>query len=215
MKPDNWEDRLILFIGYLVQENKQSQTIRSYVSAIKKVLRDDNIVINENKMLISSLTKACKFKNDRVRTRLPIQKGVLKILLQNTRNYFENVHQPFLATLYRALFSTAYFRLLRIGEITAGAHPILVNDVHLAENKKKVMFILRSSKTHGVQDKPQRVKITSNEIKYNRKSLQNQACDYCPYKILQEYIEIRPKYRTWKEPFFVFSDRSLVKPDNM
>ena len=61
IKPQNWEDRLILFVGYLVESNKKSSTIRSYISAIKAVLREDNVIINEDKYLLSSLTKACKY----------------------------------------------------------------------------------------------------------------------------------------------------------
>ena len=63
------------------------------------------------------------------------------------------------------MFSTAYFGLLRVGEMCAGSHPILVNDVHIAENKKKFMFLLRSSKTHGKYNKPQQVKITSTKLR--------------------------------------------------
>ena len=39
VKPNNWEDRLTLFVGYLISYRQaQSQTIRSYVSAIKTIL---------------------------------------------------------------------------------------------------------------------------------------------------------------------------------
>ena len=215
-KPDNWEDRLILFIGFLIQERKQSQTIRSYVSAIKKVLSDDGITLNENRLLIRSLTKACKFKNDKVRTRLPIRKGMLRIILKSTEDYFETAHQPFLSKLYRALFSTAYFGLLRVGELTKGEHPILVNDVHLAANKRKFLFILRSSKTHGRFNKPQQVKICSNALKSTKHPIINRnTLGYCPYRILQQYVDARPAYRSSKEPFFVFGDRSDVRPENM
>ena len=38
IKPHSWEDRLTLFIGYLVDQDKQSSTIKSYISAICAVL---------------------------------------------------------------------------------------------------------------------------------------------------------------------------------
>ena len=41
IKPDSWEDRLTLFVGYLIDQNKQSATIKSYISAIKAVLKED------------------------------------------------------------------------------------------------------------------------------------------------------------------------------
>ena len=72
VKPDSWEDRLVLFIAYLIEQKKKSSTIRSYISAIKSVLVDDSISLNQDKYLITSLTKACKYQNDTVHTRLPI-----------------------------------------------------------------------------------------------------------------------------------------------
>ena len=38
-KPKHWEPRITLFIGYLVEKNMQSATIRTYLSAIRAVLK--------------------------------------------------------------------------------------------------------------------------------------------------------------------------------
>ena len=46
-KPDTWENRILLFAGHLVQERQQSATIKSYSSAIKAVLLDNKIAVNE------------------------------------------------------------------------------------------------------------------------------------------------------------------------
>ena len=45
-KPSNWEDRLTLFVGFLIQSNKQSSTVKSYISAIKAVLKENNFKID-------------------------------------------------------------------------------------------------------------------------------------------------------------------------
>ena len=71
-KPHAWEDRIVLFIGYLIDNHRQSSTIRSYISAIKAVLQDDGIILDQDQALLTSLTRACRLQNDRVRTRLPI-----------------------------------------------------------------------------------------------------------------------------------------------
>ena len=144
-KPDNWEDRLVLFVGYLIQNNKQSATVRSYISAIKAVLREDNQKIDENVYLITSLTKACRLQNNQIATGLPIQKGLLKIILQQVTDTFLFLkNQPFLASLYCAIFSTMYYGLLRIGEVVTGSHPVLARDVHIGTNKYKFLLILRT-----------------------------------------------------------------------
>ena len=77
-KPRDWEDRITLFIGYLVDNKKQSTTIRSYLSAIRAVLKIDGIKLNEDMFLINALTRACKLRNDVVNTRLPINRSLLE-----------------------------------------------------------------------------------------------------------------------------------------
>ena len=49
------------------------------------------------------------------------------MILEKTEDMF--AEQPFLSALYRALFVSAYYGLLRVGELTAGNHPILATDV--------------------------------------------------------------------------------------
>ena len=62
-KPTSWEDRVVLFTAFLVNEQKKSTTIKSYVSAVKAVLANEGIELNENRYLLNSLTHACKLKN--------------------------------------------------------------------------------------------------------------------------------------------------------
>ena len=147
IKPLAWEDRLILFVGYLIEYKKvQSQTMKSYISVIKTVLQDDGFELNEDRFALSALIWACHFRNDRVRARFPIKKLMCLELL-----YFLQQGQGYLAAAYMALFSTAYFGLLRVSEITltSSNHAVRVGDVHISQNKRKILLILHTSKTHG------------------------------------------------------------------
>ena len=81
-KPATWEDRLTLFVAFLIQTNKKAGTIKSYISAIRAILLEVKVELKEDKFLLSSLTKACKLTNDHVRIRLPIKKGLLFIVLK-------------------------------------------------------------------------------------------------------------------------------------
>ena len=207
-KPKTWEERLTLYVAFLVDKKRKSSTINSYVSAIKAVLHDDGEELVEDRLLISALSNACKQKNDKIRTRLPIGKNLLNLLLSVVSDIFEG-EQPYLVTLYRALFATAYYGLFRVGELTLSQHVVKVNDVHIGINKKKLLFVLHTSKTHGKNVKPQMVKIcsTSHNAKRNidkRKRL------FCPFRLLQEYITARKGLKSLDEPFFVFHDRSPV-----
>ena len=72
VKPQYWEERTAMFLAHLAEGGAQSSTLKSYVSAIKRILTDDGYVWNDNMVLLSSLTKGCKLINDKVRVRLPI-----------------------------------------------------------------------------------------------------------------------------------------------
>ena len=67
-KPDTWEQRLILFTGFLVDNKLKSTTVKTYISAIRTILREVNIKLCENNFLLNSLTRACKLKNDSLTT---------------------------------------------------------------------------------------------------------------------------------------------------
>ena len=176
---------------------KKGCTIKSYVSAIKAVLRDDGVEINENRFLLSAITKACTFSYEKVWIKFPIQKGILKLLLLQIEEIFQT--QPYLEKLYKALFTTAYFGLFRVGELTMGMHPVKAKDVHIGYNKKKLMFILHTSKTHWRNSEPQVIKISSNSntqesVNYKRDRCSvNRYTKICPYVILRDVLDIRKK----------------------
>ena len=112
VKPNNWEDRITLFMAHLINEKKKVSTIKSYISAIKAVLADINVTVNEDRYLINSLTRACKLHSDcTIQVRLPIQRTMLNIILKQTNAHFNNLGQFYLASMYTALFSTTYFGL--------------------------------------------------------------------------------------------------------
>ena len=212
-KPRNWEDRLTLFVGFLVEERKQSTTIKSYISAIKAVLLDNNIHLCPDQYLLKSLTRGCKLENDRVRHRLPIQRGLLSMLLGRVDICLGK--QAFLALLYKTLLSTAYFGLFRVGELThtLSDHAVLAQDVHIACNKKKMMLVLRTSKTHGKNTRPQKIKISSCD-KIGRSPKRTDSFTFCPFKLLLDYATIRGGYVLESEQFFIFRDCTAVKVEH-
>ena len=216
--PPTWDKRLVLFVGYLIEKGRKSTTIKSYISAIKAILMDDNKKLYEDRFLLSALVKACKLKKDKVKIKFAIDKGVLALLLKALNGVYNT--QPYLCMLYKAMFATAYFGLFRVGEITSGTHPIRAVDVHIAHNKDKLMFILRTSKTHGEYINPQVIKIqeSKNYNHTNRTSQygQNQP-NVCvrPYQLLKNYLLIRRSQESRDEPFFIFRDRSPVWPGHM
>ena len=207
-RPDSWEDRIVLFAAYLIQQDKKSTTVKSYVSAMKAVLADVNIEINENRFLLNSLTRACRLTRDTYSVRVPIQRRFLESILATTYKHFYDNGQVYLAKLYLTLFSTAYYGLFRMGELTQSEHVVKACDVYIGDNKNKIKFILRSSKTHGRYTFPQIIKISSIA------SGSEDNLFYCPYHILRTYVAARPVAVNLNENFFRFSDGSPVTSQN-
>ena len=87
--PSSWEDRTSLFMAYLIVKGMQSGTVKSYVSAIKKTLVNDKYGWKDELVLLSSLTKACKLVNDRVRTRLPIHCSLSEMILFEVQRIYQ------------------------------------------------------------------------------------------------------------------------------
>ena len=198
---------MTLFVGYLVDTKKKSTTIRSYISAIKTVLLSENIKLKEDKYLINSLIQGCRYVNDIMMPRLPIKKHLLRIILDTTYSIFTIVNnQPYLSYLYRAMFSTAYYGLFRVGELAKGEHLVLVQDIYIATNKNKILFILRTLKTHWKDNRPQQIKISSSG---------DGMKTHCPFKILREFLNVRPNYGNGQDPIFVFSDGEVVNPNHI
>ena len=80
-----------------------------------------------------------------VRTRLCIRRPLLKILLGKiTDRFIQRNNQPYLALLYQAVMVVGYFRLMRVGEMTAseGEHALKFKDISFGHNKKKVVIVL-------------------------------------------------------------------------
>ena len=213
-RPASWEDRLVLFTAHLINENKQSATIRSYLSAMRTVLKQEGVVLHEDQFLITSLTKACKLCNDKLKLRLPIQKGMLSIIIRKTKQYFEvDRNQPYLSVLFQTIFTVAYFGLFRIGELAYSEHSVRAQDVFIGTNKKKFLFILRSSKTHNKETRPQSIKVSSQRRLSSSYKAQNteQLSVPCPYQLLNRYRALRgPCKADESDRFFVYSDGSNV-----
>ena len=152
-----WSKEQFLYCAYLVDTGLQSTTIRSYVSAIKSVLRDDDYEWEEGQVLITTLTHVCKVMNDRVFLHRLITLNLLEVILFEVERVLPG--QYFLVVLYRALFALAYNGLFRIGELSVGNHPVQAHDVFITTNKRKMLLTLRTSKTHGENSRPQKIKI--------------------------------------------------------
>ena len=209
VRPDSWEARTTLYIAHLIDQGKQSASIKSYVSAIKKLLIIDGYKWQDNEVLLTSLTRACRLINDKVHHRLPIYCSFLEMLLFEVERSFGPKSQYYLEILYKSIFLLSYYGMMRVGEVTDSPHVLKAKNVHVATNKDKILLLLYTSKTHGEGQRPQKIKITSNRAEKTGKYVNRH---FCPFMILSQFIELRGNYMADTEPFFVFRDKQAVKP---
>ena len=206
----------MLFAGYLIHDcDLQSSSVKTYILAIKGVLNENDISLSDDCYLITSLTPACKLKNNRVIHHFPIEKGFLQLMLNETEKIYSKAanNQPYLITLYKAMLVMGYYGLLRVGEITKGPHVIKAHNVHLGVNKNKILFILTSSKTHNQGNEPQLVKISQKQ--FSKGTGKTPVSRFNPFNIISQYIDARPLAVNKLEQFFVFSDNSPVHPEQL
>ena len=100
----------------------QSLTLKSYFSTVKCMLIDDGYPLNQEKVLLGTLTKACRQINDTVRIRLPIHKSLLELLLFEIERAY--VQEPYLECMFKAFFLLSYYGLFHIGELALGDHRV-------------------------------------------------------------------------------------------
>ena len=210
--PDTWEEKISLYCGFLVEIcGLQSATIKSYVSAIKYILRSIDYFCDDQKILLSTFVGICKEHNDHLMNRMAIKRGLMEqILFQIERKFAEDDQQPYLEKLYKTVFIFMYYGMLRIGEVAhaKGGHTLKAKDVHLGINKNKILIILRSSKTHGKRSRPQEIRISATA---NTHIILSPDKHFCPFQVTQEYKEIRGDYFEDSDQFFVFQDQSPLR----
>ena len=212
VKPKSWEQRMSLYCAYLVDRGVQSSMIKCYKSAMKCMLVLDNYKWDDNKVLLSAITGACKIINDRVRARFPIQIGLLEIILFELGRYFDG--QKYLEILYKTMFILGYYGLLRVGEITSSSqHTLKAKNIHIGKNKDKILIILYSSKTHGAESKPQEIKIQADTTTPRNKSLVKRH--FSPFNLTRQYLTLRGDYKSDDEPFFIFQGGTHVTANHM
>ena len=205
--PPAWEDKIALYCAYLVSvKNVQSSTLKSYLSAIKSVLADDGFIWEQDKVLLSSLIRSCKYENDTLKNRLPIRRNLLELILFHVEKYYLKRNQVYLCVLYKAILIVMYYGLMRVGEVVKGEHVLLAENVHQSRNDNHLMLVLYHSKTHGVADQPQKIRI------YSARNTNKLRKFYCPVETASEYIKLRAPITSHNEQFFVFSDGSDVTP---
>ena len=83
--PESWEERVSYFCAHLIDVHGiQSTTLKSYVSAIKHILKVKEYEWNDGKVYLDVLVRSCKLINDHQTIQLPIQFKLFELILLET-----------------------------------------------------------------------------------------------------------------------------------
>ena len=74
-------------------------------------------------------------------------------------------------------------------------------DIHVGHNKDKMLVVLYTSKTHGKESRPQKIKISAVTPTGNGHRF------FCPFKAVLTFMAAKGSYATNSEPFFTFADK--------
>lgn len=204
-KPKPWEQRMSLFIAYMIKKRFEKPTIQTYISGIKYVLRNIlHVDVSDNAFRFTALIKAARYKNNRANIRMPIKLGLLNRMLEEVQNVPRLKNQPYLVKLYRAMFVAAYYGLLRVGEMS-GRHAVTAKNMHIAKNKHKVQIRLWTSKTLKWGEWPQDIKIDGlHDCKLCYPEWKHKSShEFCPVHILADFNKVRETTKGTVK-FFIF-----------
>ena len=139
-------------------------------------------------MALSALIRGMRSCNDTVKVRLPIKTKLLEMLLFEVDRHFGQKGQLYLAVLYQTIFALAYYGMMGVGEISTSDHTLKACNVHVGCNKKKILLVLYSSKTHSKESRPLNIKISAVEQHMKQERF------FCPFDLTRSYLRLRGSY---------------------
>ena len=188
-----------LFIAHLSAKRLARATISTYISAISYVHKLKGYADPTKVFLILKLLAAIKSRS-RPDIRLPITLPVLRLLVEALKQTSSSFYHR---TLFTAMFLTAFYGFLRIGEITCKT----TSSGSSVLQHQNLSFLLHEGEVIAA-------KLTLTNFKHNRSGrpfyihiLRQQGSEYCPVQALQSFCTLRGSR---SGPLFTLADGSSV-----
>lgn len=172
---------IILFIAYCAEKGFSSKTVMTYMYGLNFFQKLYGLPSLFESFLINKLLEGYKRTGHHKDSRAPITQE----LLANICNALPHIcKSDYESTLFKAVFSLAYFGLFRVSEIVFSHqeqidNPLQLEDLLFDKLNKAVIVCLRRSKTSRTPVSL-RIPCDMNE-------------NICCVRALQKYVHIRPK----------------------
>lgn len=142
--------QVTLFISYCFEMGYAPSTISTYLSGISFHHKLHNLEDPTASFMVKKLLEGCKRMRHNRDVRAPITEPILLRICSVLPNVCFSGYE---SCLFKAVYLTAYFGLLRVSEIvfTSPLHanrPLLYSDVLLTEGAKSLIISIRLSKTN-------------------------------------------------------------------
>lgn len=188
---------LLIYIAYCSCEGLSYNTVVSRVSAIAFIHRFRCKTDNTQHFLVRKTLMGYKNKFNVCDSRKPLSISLLSSMCNNLHKIFTDRYN---ICMFRALFLTAFYAFLRIGEYTS-------------KTSGNPNNILRSNvKLHYKNNQLQGFSITFDKFKHSKGrtfTLYISKCsnDLCPVQAMSNYLSLRP---TLEGPLFVSRQNSPI-----
>lgn len=175
-------DHMILYLSFCFEKGLSPKSITTYLAGINYVHKILGFKSFNQVFMVNKLLEGCRRSRPTQDLRAPLTIHVLEEICLNLHSVCYDNYET---TLFRALFTLAYFGLFRVSELTASSichlgHAILLNDVHFEENEQYIVICLRHYKTSQYGN-PAIIKLPRN------------MNGLCPVSEILEYLKIRSK----------------------
>ena len=194
--PSSWEERVAYFAAYQANRVLQSSTLNSYISTLKSTLTTDGYRFTCRMFELTHIIKACKISNDHVKTRLSIKQRLLNLILFEIQRIFKD--QPYLQTMFKAMFALGYYGLMRVGELAKIDNTLKADNIYRGTNKRKLLIVLYTSKTHEEESEPQQIKISVTNAYESKDHI------FCPFELVNDFVHYRGEYQKGEQFFFLY-----------
>jgi len=191
-------ENIALYIAHLDLRKLQPSTIQSHLSAISFIARLNNIPDPTMSFSIEKMMKSLHKNSPSKDTRLPINQALLNKLLINLNNHCDSAYE---CAMYRAIFSVAYYALLRAGECTFSKHVLLLSNIRrfMSGGRCEAIEISFSSFKNSSSKKSNTPVL----------KIQRRGGEACPVSIIDHYLSIRTGI---EGPLFISAAGNPVLP---
>lgn len=190
-KPKNRisNNKITTYVAYCHSAGMKYSSICSRVSALNYINKLQGAKTSGQSFLVKRVLLGCKHASANADKRQPITKKVLGKLVSVLPHLFDSIYN---ITLIRAMFTLAFFALLRVGEITVTSvanHTISDNDITVKTKKGQPVSVCVSLRHYKHSVSPFSVTIQPQR---NKK--------ICPVLAIHAFAKMRPRKSS---PFFL------------